>query len=741
MKKNIIILFMAIFIFNSPLMADSDFFKKLKNDYSQLEIELNNSYGRKADIKNFVYKKDAATFNFVEGEMHLLRYVNNRPTTALFIGKGHAKIEIPSELEKNSLRSVADVDAIDEDFETCFIRMADNFDLILEEQFSFVDEKLGWREYNYAKDNQGEYFFRPSIQHKYDNNFQLLKSIYERNENGYFWIDFNRFNFNFDPNCPEQVRVSYEIEGGNSITTDAAVFKKYGSGSYDNSTMSEMIFETEPIEYTGKLHMTGLDGMEIKPGKATMKLLITADSLRFVNYFHHFNLKTDSVFSDGVPVDFHRRRDFACGTVILPEYKMKGDTVEITIWFRGKAYDCPLPYVDNPKPVMHNIIFDIPKDYNYTTSDMGPLQDSGKNRKQFVVKTQRPYRKFYFQGYASGYDTLTHTSDMGLAINFLKSKHLKKSMNCYIPDETYENNIIDAFNFYFSRFGTPIGTFSEVVYPEGYLISMPGLIKAPQIACVTDGSMKYIGGYHIIAGNAVARQWFGSAVQTYSNREAWLLDAVPEYMSMLFMQSDLDGGEFYSNMVNKRDSVYRVVERKWDVPLAVGIRQSETIPMATIRQNKGAWLLHMLRFVMFDTETQSDRSFIKFLHELIVTANNKQITNADVIKIAEKKYGDDLSWFFNQWLYGTNFPNYKVEHSFIEKNGKYFVKLDVNTTGVPDNFKMPVMLRVESKNGSRFIKQMIPSGKSTHEIGPFETKLEKFHFNEFFSVLSKDDVK
>ena len=247
--------------------------------------------------------------------------------------------------------------------------------------------------------------------------------------------------------------------------------------------------------------------------------------------------------------------------------------------------------------------------------------------------------------------------------------------------------------------------------------------------------------YHIIAGNAVARQWFGSAVRTLSNREAWLLDAVPEYMSMLFMQTDLDGGEFYSNMVNKRDSVYRVVERKWDVPLAVGQRQSETIPFATIRQNKGAWLLHMLRFVMFDTETQSDRNFMRFMNELIMTANNKQITNSDVIKIAEKKYGGDLSLFFKQWLYGTNYPEYKVKHSFIEKDGKHFVKLDINTTGVPDNFKMPVILRVESKESSKFIKQMIPGGSSSHEIGPFDTKPKKFHFNEFFSVLSKDDVK
>ena len=35
---------------------------------------------------------------------------------------------------------------------------------------------------------------------------------------------------------------------------------------------------------------------------------------------------------------------------------------------------------------------------------------------------------------------------------------------------------------------------------------------------------------------------------------------------------------------------------------------------------------------------------------------------------------------------------------------------------------------------------MIPGGVSSFELGPYAKKPKDFHFNEYFSVLSKDNV-
>ena len=721
-------------------VADADFDQEFHDNYALVDIDLLGNTGKVADVKDFTYTKDVATFHFSEGRMHLLRYVMGRPTLALFVGKGHADIEIPSHVERQSMFTVAQDSVIHEDFEECLIRMADDLDLALEEKYTFEDEQLGWRDFNVAKDKQSEFFFKPNIQHKYDNYFQLLRSAYERDANGYFWIDFNRYQYNFDPNRPEQVRISYEHEGGHTVATDGAVFQSKERGIYADDAMSDLIYPTTTLSKYGELEMGGLDGMSVTGGYGGIKLLINSDSLRFVSLFLHFNLKPDSAYLDGKLVGYHHRKDFSFIGILLPEYRYRGDTLDLKLWYRGKNFDCLFPTVENPQPAMHEVTFIVPRGFNYIAPDRGATEPHDGKYEKFTVSTSRPYNTFCIQGYATGFDTLAVTSDLGIGVNFLRSKHIKKGQDCFIPDALYEGATMGAFNFYSGRFGGPAGTFVENVYPEGYLLTMPGMIKLPKIACVTEGSYEAVGGFHALAGNAVARQWYGSLVQAATDRENWLSLAMPEYLSLLYIQDDLDGGEFYSNLVAKRDSIHTLHERIWDLPLAVGNRASETIPVNTVKTNKGVWVLHMLRMLMFDTETGSDKVFLKFMHEFTFTANSKPFTNTDLIRLAEKHYGDKLDWFAHHWLYGVNYPEYDVKYSIEERGGEYYVDVAVETKGVRDDFKMPVILRVGENSESTFVRQMIPGGVSSFELGPYAKKPKDFHFNEYFSVLSKDNV-
>lgn len=725
----------------STVAAESGFFKEFKSNYELLDLDLLNNPSQVATISNFVYQKDVATFTFVEGEIHLLRFVNGRPTTAIFIGQGRAQIEVPSALERKSMISVTGDSLVDEQFSVCFIRMADDLDLKLKERFSFENEQLRWRDFNAAKEAQGELFFKPIIDHRFDNYFQILRSVYERSEDGYFWIDFNRYNFVFDPNRAEEVVIDYELEGGNILATHAAVFQRQEENIYDNSAMSDFSFLVSPIKIYGSVEMGGLDGHSLVGGNDGMKLVVNTDSVRFVSIFLHFNLKLDSMHFKGRPVDFYRRKDFDFVGIILPEYHYRNDTLDFTFWCRGKNFDCLFPYVEDPRAVPHELDIIFPRGYNYVAPDAGKIERYDKKRNQFKIFPVRPIRKLYFQGYASGYDTLSIQSEMGIMINFLKSREYNKRMYCFIPDKVYEKTTMDAFNFMAGRFGGPPGTFVEYVYPAGMQLTQPGLIQLPQIACVREGTFEAIGGFHALAGYSVAKQWFGSLVQPATRREQWLLKAVPEYMSLMFLQSNLDGGEFYSNLANRRDSVQRVAERGWDMPLAVGVRTTASIPFKTIHSNKGTWVLHMLRFLMFDLESGSDRMFMKFMQELVVTFNNSKFTNNDFVLLAEKHYGQSLDWFFEQWLYGTNYPHYDVTYSFVEDSGEYFVNVGVTTENIPADFRMPVIMRIVNESGETFLRETTRTGNQKFELGPFESKPKEFYFNEFFSVLSKDNVK
>ncbi len=727
----------ACLLYSGVAHSESEFYKKFKKDYDILSEDLMNHACEVASVKDFVYTKDVATFTFEEGKIYLLRYVNDRPTTAIFIGKGTARIDIPAHMERQALAEVSGDSLVYEEFKTCFIRMGDDFDLAVKEKFSTDTTEMKWKVFNKgAKKPQGEIFFRPTLHHKYDNYFQLLWSVYERKADGYFWIDFNRYVYTFDPNLPEEVTVAYEYQGGDVVATEGAVFQRKEKAVYDDLRMSDISYPTTILDRTAEIEMSGLDGKYLKEARTDVQILINSDSVRFINMFLHSNLKTDSISFRNQPVDYHRRRDFMATNIILPEYQYKGDTITLTLWYHGKQFDYAMPYVANPAVSPHTITFITPKGYNYFMPGIGPVEKYDNRRQTFTAMPQSPYRRYYYQCYASGVDTLPIESATGMPLNFLVWELMdKRYSDCFIPHETYQSITTEAFNYMASQFGSPMGAFSMFVSPAG-TYSMPGIMCVPQIACVTEGTMQALGGFYAVAGREAARQWFGALMRPATDREIWLTEAAPEYVSILFLQSSL-GTTGYSNLLHRRDSVYRVDDLKRDRPLAVGSRAK-----TEIQSNKGLWVLHMLRLMMYDLTSHTDQKFMSFMHELALVTSMKSYTNEDFVRLAEKHYGEPLDWFFQQWLYDTGFPEYHVEYRIVSKDDGYYVEGDVVTRDVDPSFRMPVMMRiVAGEQGSYFVREMIEGLNDTFSIGPFSFEPTEMIFNEFFSVLCKQKVK
>ena len=226
MKTRTVVLLLGVLaLLASTASAESELYRRFKECYGQMGSDLAmKPPAELAQISNFVYKKDVATFTFEQGQIYLLRELEGRPTTAIFLGKGSAHIDVPSHVESQSLDYSSGKAIVDETFEVAFLNFSDDFDLRLKEQFKFEKTTLSWGDFNRAQ--QGEFFFKPVIMHEYDNYFQLLRSTFERRADGYFWIDFNRYVYSFDPNRPEEVNVAYEHEGGDIAPTHGAVMQR-----------------------------------------------------------------------------------------------------------------------------------------------------------------------------------------------------------------------------------------------------------------------------------------------------------------------------------------------------------------------------------------------------------------------------------------------------------------------------------------------------------------------------------
>jgi aminopeptidase N len=103
----------------------------------------------------------------------------------------------------------------------------------------------------------------------------------------------------------------------------------------------------------------------------------------------------------------------------------------------------------------------------------------------------------------------------------------------------------------------------------------------------------------------------------------------------------------------------------------------------------------MLRNMMMDYNAKSDSSFIAMMRDYVNTYYGKKASTEDFKEIVEKHVGEDMDWFFDQWVYGLEIPTYKFSYSTKSTaDGKYIVTCEVDQENVPDDFKMwvPILL-------------------------------------------------
>jgi hypothetical protein len=732
--KHRILVALLVLLAAAATAADSPFLKDFKRLYGSLDFDLLSSPVEVASVRDFVYTKDLATFTFIEGRIFLARNLLGRPNTAIFIGQGKCDIKVPSHTERMSLWYTCGDSSVHESFEVCFIRMADDLDLRLKEKFTFTSATLDWKEYNIAtKQAQGEFFFRPILGHEHDNYFQLLRSCYERSADGYFWADFNRFTYSFDPNRPEEIRVGYEKYPNDLMTTDGVALHRTEAGISDDRGLSKLAYQTKTVGRKAELIMGGVDGNALDRAICDLQLLVLSDSLRFTFFYLNGTLKDDSLFFEGQPLDYFRRDVYPFVGVILPRYFHRGDTVTIRIAYHGRSYVQPLPFVENPAAAPVQVTFSAPKGNEYLVPGVTSPAEIQKGKLRLTAAPAEPFRWFYFKGHTGGYTPIPQTTPGGRTLTFLKSKDLNKTnYECFVNDDTYQPPVVAALDYFSARFGDIRGASAVTVFPlEGP--SMPGLVCVPQVKCINPGS----GGLYLNAGIEISRQWFGNLMQIASPRETWLVEAAPYYLGTMFLASQtppLQEGVFFSELLGQRDVIYTAADQGKDQPLASG----ERVPVK-LRVTKGSWVFHMLRYLMYDLEKNSDRTFLRFMNEFAHLADSTPISTASFEKLAEQYYGQPLAWFFDEWVYGRNIPRFDAKHTIEAQGDQWVVKGTVDTRDMLRNFTMPVICRVNFEDGTTtLVRQTVTAGQTKFTLGPFASKPKEFVFNEFFSVLGHE---
>ena len=123
---------------------------------------------------------------------------------------------------------------------------------------------------------------------------------------------------------------------------------------------------------------------------------------------------------------------------------------------------------------------------------------------------------------------------------------------------------------------------------------------------------------------------------------------------------------------------------------------------------KGSYILHMIRMMMYDGKGGTgDARFSKMMKDFVASNFNKDVSTEDFKRIVEKHITPEMDvdkngkmdWFFDQWVYGTEVPAYKIEYSVGKSGDRGILNAKITQSGVSDNFVMPVPVYVDFGDG------------------------------------------
>jgi len=188
-----------------------------------------------------------------------------------------------------------------------------------------------------------------------------------------------------------------------------------------------------------------------------------------------------------------------------------------------------------------------------------------------------------------------------------------------------------------------------------------------------------------------SHQWWGGSLTLRYATEVWLNEGCASYSEVLFQEDSL-GLAVRRAELDTMARRYLAVPRNQDraiVPAPTGSNY-----YFTIVYNKGAWVLHMLRWVL------GDSAFLRVLSTYATAYRDSSVTVDAFRQVAEQVSGQSLDWFFSQWLYSVGAPAYAGNwRSDSLGPGNYRLTVAVRQTDVL--FATPLPVTVFSSAGRR----------------------------------------
>lgn len=292
----------------------------------------------------------------------------------------------------------------------------------------------------------------------------------------------------------------------------------------------------------------------------------------------------------------------------------------------------------------------------------------------------------------------------------LKSNHGKIKIHNYsYPDEREATQatvvrLPDMMRFYSEL---TAHDFPYLEYSQVFVQELPWGRATAGFAAQTENMVDDFGTHNdffylwdMLEAESLAGQWFGNYLSCKDWNHYWLDKAFSRYLSCLYNEYKNGSDEFLlyqltfdqSNYFSDWNSGYKrpLVAKK---PFDINEQLNSNYP-----NSRGALVLHMLR------KELGEDNWRKVLRHYVKANGGKAVITSDLQKSVLSTTGQNLDWFFEQWVYRTGHPVFLIHKNYDALNKQLILILEqvqqpdsMDTSGQALFFRGKMKIEVDEK--------------------------------------------
>ena len=487
--------------------------------------------------------------------------------------------------------------------------------------------------------------------------------------------------------------------------------KKISQDQYPGDSTIDVIYYKLDLKLT--YQPKNLDGIVTVNFKSN-SLSLTSFYLDLQNELH-----VDSVIMNGNKITFTHMSGIPKLIINLPSPLSPGQEGSITVYYRGipgstgfgsfefgndgsggqAIYTLSEPYgasdwwpcKDTPADKADSSDVWITVADNLTAVSNGTLQvviDNGDGTHTFKWKNSYPIAQYLISLAIADYSTYDTYYKYAATDSM--------PITNYIYSLDYNQNTKDLLD----KVATMIKIYSDHYGPYPFLKEKYGHAEFGWGGGMEHQTVTSVGGFdETLIAHELAHQWFGDKVTCKTWNDIWLNEGFATFSEALYYEDEYGRQAYDSNIEGKMSTAKKDKNNSVYVDDISSVNRIFSYPTTYA---KAGIVLHMLRGIVGDSVffniLRSYNSDPRFAYGVASTS--------DFESVAESISGKNLGYFFNEWIYGLGYPNYRYSWNYTYAgSGNYEISLNVNQVAHtnPDFFTMPIQLKVITDVGDTVI--------------------------------------